>query len=83
MKIVVASDERTALTDFVVEYLKHKGHEIILDGDLVKKDGKWVEIGRKVGEMVESGDCKFGNKVLLRFAVGSAIIPLVRRTLPF
>src|SRR5581483_5045003 len=52
MKIMVASDERTHLTDFTVNYLKHKGHEIVLEGDLVKKDGKWVEIGKRAGEMV-------------------------------
>ena len=32
MKIAVASDEKTPLTDFVVEDLKKRGHELILLG---------------------------------------------------
>lgn len=52
MKIVVASDERTHLTDFVVDYLKSKNHEIILIGDLKEKNGKWVEIGLEAAKIV-------------------------------
>ena len=52
MKLVVASDEKTPLTDFVIDYLKSKGAEIILIGDLKNKNGKWVEIGVKAAKMV-------------------------------
>src|SRR3989338_3364499 len=52
MKIVVASDEKTPLTDFVIEYLQSKNHEIILLGDLKENNGKWVEIGRDAAKMV-------------------------------
>lgn len=52
MKLVIASDEKTPLTDFVIDYLKSKGAEIILLGDLRTKNGKWVEIGMEVAKMV-------------------------------
>ena len=52
MKLVIASDEKTPLTDFVIDYLKSKGAEIILIGDLKNKNGKWVEIGVKAAKMV-------------------------------
>ena len=52
MKIAVASDERTNLTDSAVQYLKEKGHELVLSGDLISKSGKWVEIGKAAAEMV-------------------------------
>ena len=60
MKLVVASDEKTHLTDSVVEHLKNKGHKLILLGDLVKKDGTWVEIGKKAAEKVAKGEVDRG-----------------------
>ena len=54
MKLVVASDERTNLTDFVIVYLKKKGHKLIFLGDLLKKNGKWAEIGKEAAEIVAS-----------------------------
>lgn len=52
MKLVVASDEKTPLTDFVIDYLKSKGADILVLGDLKEKNGKWVEIGIKAAKMV-------------------------------
>jgi len=52
MKIVVASDEKTSLTDFVVDYLKSHDHEITLLGDLKEKNGKWAEIGKEAATLV-------------------------------
>jgi ribose 5-phosphate isomerase B len=60
MKLVIASDEKTHLTDGVVEYLRVKGHELVLLGDLVEKSGKWVEIGRRAGEMVARREVEQG-----------------------
>ena len=60
MKLVVASDEKTHLTDSVVEHLKNKGHKLILLGDLVKKDGKWVGIGKIAAEKVAKGEVDRG-----------------------
>jgi ribose 5-phosphate isomerase B len=52
MKLVIASDEKTPLTDFVIDYLKSKMHRIILLGDLKKKNSKWVEIGIEAAKMI-------------------------------
>ena len=60
MKLVVASDEKTHLTDFVVDYLKKKGHKVTLLGDLVEKNGKWVEIGQEAAKKVTSGKANQG-----------------------
>lgn len=56
MKIAIASDEKTALTDSIVDYLKEKGHEIILGGHLndESKKWKWADIGREVAEQVSN-----------------------------
>ena len=54
MKLVVVSDEKTHLANSVVSYLKKKGHELTLLGDLIdkKKRWKWVDIGKKAAEKV-------------------------------
>jgi len=55
MKIVVASDEKTPLNDYVVEYLKKLGHKLTLKGDLVSKNGKWADISIESAKMVVEG----------------------------
>ncbi|MBI2334359.1 RpiB/LacA/LacB family sugar-phosphate isomerase, partial [Candidatus Daviesbacteria bacterium] len=61
MKLVVASDERTALTDFVVDWLKSKGHQLILRGILGNPPtDRWVEIGKEVAFMVAEGQAERG-----------------------
>lgn len=61
MKLVVASDERTKLTDFVVDYLKSLGHNLILLGAIGDSPSdKWVEIGKKAGVMVAEGKAERG-----------------------
>lgn len=77
MKIIVSSDERTSINEFVIEYLKDKGHEVILHGDLVTKNGKWAELTMEAVKMVAdkkadqavvfcwsgTGACMAANKV--------------------
>src|SRR3972149_158948 len=60
MKIVVASDEKTPLTDFVVDYLKAKGHELFLYGDLLNKNGRWADIGKEAAQKVAGGEADQG-----------------------
>ncbi|MBU0999977.1 RpiB/LacA/LacB family sugar-phosphate isomerase [Patescibacteria group bacterium] len=61
MKLVVASDERTKLTDFVVNYLKSQGHQLILLGALGDSSfDKWVEIGKESAFMVVEGKVEKG-----------------------
>ncbi len=49
MKISVGSDEKTVLTDFVVEELKRGGHTITLSGPLKGEAMGWPDVGEKIG----------------------------------
>ncbi|MBI2486150.1 MAG: RpiB/LacA/LacB family sugar-phosphate isomerase [Deltaproteobacteria bacterium] len=60
MKIAVGSDERTYLTDFVVEELKKKGIELELHGPLAGEPIQWAEVAEKVAERVARGECDQG-----------------------
>lgn len=55
MKVAVGSDEKTSLTDFVVEELKRRGHFVIPMGSLSGNAMEWADVGRAVGEEVASG----------------------------
>ena len=60
MKIAVASDEKTHLTDFVVEDLKARGHEPILFGPLKGDDLPWTLASEKLADAVASGEADEG-----------------------
>ncbi|MEK7112937.1 MAG: RpiB/LacA/LacB family sugar-phosphate isomerase [Patescibacteria group bacterium] len=62
MKLVVASDEKTHLTNSVVSYLKKKGYELTLLGDLIDKNKrwKWVDIGVEAAKKVVDGKVDYG-----------------------
>jgi ribose 5-phosphate isomerase B len=60
MKIVLGSDEKTALTDAVVEDLRSRGHDVTLVGPPGGDDLGWVDVGRQVGEMVAEGETDSG-----------------------
>lgn len=60
MKIVVASDEKTPLNEYVVDYLSSLGHEIILKGDLASPSGKWAEISLTSAQMVADREVDLG-----------------------
>ncbi len=60
MKIAVASDEKTHLTDFVVEYLKHHGHEISLYGPLADDDLPWTLASEQLADAVANGEADEG-----------------------
>ena len=55
MKIAVGSDEKTVLTDFVIEELKRRGHNVSLFGPLKGEAMGWPDVGEKVGLDVSSG----------------------------
>jgi ribose 5-phosphate isomerase B len=48
LKIAVGSDEKTVLTDFVVEELKKRGHNVRLFGPLKGEAMGWPDVGEKV-----------------------------------
>ena len=60
MKIAVASDEKTYLTDFVIAYLKQHGHEISLYGPLADDDLPWTLASEKLADAVATGDADEG-----------------------
>ena len=55
LKLAVASDEKTVLTDFVVEELKRRGHTITLSSPLKGETMGWPDVGEKIGMEVSSG----------------------------
>ncbi len=60
MKIAVGSDERTPVTDSVVDHLRRAGLDVELHGPLNGHPMDWVDVGREVGERVASGACQQG-----------------------
>lgn len=60
MKIAVGSDERTYLTDFVIEELEKKGIELELHGPLSGEPVQWAEVAEKVAERVADRACDQG-----------------------
>lgn len=52
MKIAIGSDERTHLTDVVIEEIKKRGHQVELFGPLADQKEYWPEVARKVAESV-------------------------------
>ena len=54
MKIAVGSDERTHLTDTVIEDLQKRGHDLLLFGPLAENDPEvdWPLTSSKVAESV-------------------------------
>ena len=55
MKIAVASDEKTRLTDCVVEQLQQRGHEVTLFGPLAGDDLPWTLASEKLAVSVAGG----------------------------
>ncbi len=60
MRIVLGSDERTALTDAVVDDLRSRGADVVLIGPPAGDDLQWAEVGRRVGEQVAARDADSG-----------------------
>lgn len=60
MKIAVASDEKTALTDFVVEELKKRDHEVQLFGPLIGEALPWTLASEKLADAVAKGEAEEG-----------------------
>ena len=55
MRIAIASDERTTLTDHIIANLKERGHALAPFGPLAGLDQQWPEAGRSVGQAVANG----------------------------
>ncbi|NIP39138.1 MAG: RpiB/LacA/LacB family sugar-phosphate isomerase [Candidatus Dadabacteria bacterium] len=60
MKIAIGSDEKTALTDFVVSELKSSGIDTELYGALADNSEQWTDVAAAVAERVSAGSCDQG-----------------------
>ncbi|MCC6712553.1 MAG: RpiB/LacA/LacB family sugar-phosphate isomerase [Candidatus Dadabacteria bacterium] len=60
MKIAVGSDERTYLTDFVMEELVKRGIEVEPHGPLAGEGLQWADVAEEVSRRVADGECDQG-----------------------
>lgn len=60
MRLVVGSDERTHLTDIIVEELEKRGHGLELIGPLKGENMNWVQVAQQVAECVVQGRAEEG-----------------------
>ncbi len=60
MRIAVGTDERTQLTDFVVEELKRRGHHVEFVGPITEETHPWPEVARTVAKKVAGGQADQG-----------------------
>lgn len=60
MRIAVGSDEATAVTTAVVDYLRAAGHDVVAEGPLAGKPEGWAQVALKVARRVSHGDCDQG-----------------------
>jgi len=60
VKIVLGSDDRTPLTDAVLDDLRARDHDVTLIGPPGNEQKEWAQVGREVGATVASGDADMG-----------------------
>src|SRR5688572_14863913 len=60
MRVVLGSDEKTGLTDAVIEELKSRGVALELVGPLAGESMAWGVVGEQVGRAVAAGQVDFG-----------------------
>ncbi len=60
MKIVLGSDERTHVTDFVADELRRRGHDVTLVGPPAGEDLPWPDVAERAGRRVVSGEAEQG-----------------------
>jgi ribose 5-phosphate isomerase B len=60
MKISIGSDERTPVTDAVIEFLRQEGHQLKLYGPLKDETDGWAAVAGQVAEDVSAGEAEEG-----------------------
>jgi ribose 5-phosphate isomerase B len=60
MKLAIGADERTYLTDDVVQEVQNRGHDAVLFGHLQGDKIFWPEVARQVAESVAQGQANEG-----------------------
>ncbi len=56
MKIAIGSDERTHLTDMVVENVRQRSYEVLLFGPLAGEAAYWPAVAQQTAEAVTAGE---------------------------
>ena len=65
MKLAIGSDEKSHLTQSVIEALKERGHDLQLIGPLDDDNLSWPQVARAVAEAVVGGKVEEGDPLLL------------------
>lgn len=60
MRVALGSDEKTQITDFVIETLRSMGIEVDVCGPPAGEPLEWADVGEKVAEKVSRGECDQG-----------------------
>lgn len=60
MRIAVGSDERSHVTDAIVNELRRRGHQVETLGPLSDKPLRWADVAREVAERVAAGSSEQG-----------------------
>ena len=60
MRVAIGSDERTHVTDAVVEELRRRGHQVEALGPLSGEPLQWADVAREVAERVARGESEQG-----------------------
>jgi ribose 5-phosphate isomerase B len=60
MKVALGSDEKTNLTDFLIQELRKRGHDVELYGALAKPGTQWPDAGEQVALAVSQGKAEEG-----------------------
>ncbi len=60
MKIAIGSDEKTHLTDLIVEEVKQRGHTVELFGPLRDENAAWPQVAEQVAASVREGKADEG-----------------------
>lgn len=60
MKISFGADMRNPVTDYLVEDLRNRGHDVAVHGPPADQPLEWVDVGSRVAEEVASGKADQG-----------------------
>lgn len=60
VRVAVGSDERTHLTDFIIEHLARAGFEVLLFGPLAGTQAPWTGVAEQVALEVQQGKAAWG-----------------------
>jgi len=60
MRIAFGADDRSTLTDALIDALRLRGHEVEVVGPAGGSEGSWAAVAREVGERVAFGRARQG-----------------------